>query len=160
MNAYIATTAKQRAFLTLVSEKEDPVLAQWQYGMGTMVSFTSDLSGKWSGEWPAWGKWGSFLNQLVTITLPKFESGPYTLTPDNSGEETVIMLESASQNHLPLSVDVVSENGEIVDANTKLVAPGEYEIIIPKQSGMYFISVKQENNEGITNLYQTGFTVP
>ncbi|MBK5445879.1 VWA domain-containing protein [Peribacillus sp. TH24] len=160
MNAYIATTTKQRAFLPLVSEKEDPVLAQWQYGMGTTVAFTSDLSGKWSGDWPAWGKWGSFLNQLVTITLPKFESEPYTLTQENSGEETVIMLESASQNNLPLSANVVSENGQIVDANTKLVAPGKYEIIIPKQSGMYYISVKQENNEGGTNLYQTGFTVP
>ncbi|WP_252430686.1 hypothetical protein [Peribacillus butanolivorans] len=160
MNAYIATTTKQRAFLPLVSEKEDPVLAQWQYGMGTTVAFTSDLSGKWSGDWPVWGKWGSFLNQLVTITLPKFESEPYTLTQENSGEETVIMLESASQNNLPLSANVVSENGQIVDANTKLVAPGKYEIIIPKQSGMYYISVKQENNEGGTNLYQTGFTVP
>lgn len=98
--------------------------------------------------------------KLVTITLPKFESEPYTLTQENSGEETVIILESASQNNLPLSANVVSENGQIVDANTKLVAPGQYEIIIPKQSGMYYISVKQENNEGGTNLYQTGFTVP
>ncbi|WP_152952246.1 hypothetical protein [Peribacillus butanolivorans] len=72
----------------------------------------------------------------------------------------MIILESASQNNLPLSANVVSENGQIVDANTKLVAPGQYEIIIPKQSGMYYISVKQENNEGGTNLYQTGFTVP
>ncbi|MFF5398057.1 hypothetical protein ACFY5J_08375 [Peribacillus butanolivorans] len=99
MNAYIATTTKQRAFLPLVSEKEDPVLAQWQYGMGTTVAFTSDLSGKWSGDWPAWGKWGSFLTQLVTITLPKFEREPCTLKQENSGEETVIMLESASQNN-------------------------------------------------------------
>ncbi|MED3688887.1 hypothetical protein P4534_08685 [Peribacillus butanolivorans] len=109
------------------------------------MAFTSDLSGKWSGDWPTWGKWGSFLNQLVTITLPKFESEPYTLTQENSGEETVIMLESASQNNSPLSANVVSENGQIVDANTKLVAPGKYEIIIPKQSCMYYISVKQEN---------------
>ncbi|MFF5398058.1 hypothetical protein ACFY5J_08370 [Peribacillus butanolivorans] len=49
---------------------------------------------------------------------------------------------------------MVSGNGQIVDANTKLVAPGKYQ-----QSGMYYISVKQENNEGGTNLYQTGFTV-
>ncbi|MFD4928001.1 hypothetical protein ACFWMS_03600 [Peribacillus butanolivorans] len=110
------------------------------------MAFTSDLSGKWSGDWPAWGMWGSFLNQLVTIMLSKFESEPYTLTQENSGEETVIMLESASQNNSPLSANVVSENGQIVDANIKLVAPGKYEIIIPKQSGMYYISVKQENN--------------
>ncbi|WP_152952245.1 hypothetical protein [Peribacillus butanolivorans] len=64
INANIATTTKQCAFLPLVSEKDDPVLVLWQYGMGTTVAFTSDLSGKWSGDWPAWGKWGSFLNQI------------------------------------------------------------------------------------------------
>lgn len=160
MNAYIATTAKQRTLQSLISEKEDPVLAEWQYGMGTTAAFTSDVSGKWSGDWPAWDKWGSFLNQLITNTLPKFESEPYMLTQDNSGQETVINLESSSQNHLPISANVVSENGEKVDTNTKLIAPGKYEIIIPKQSGMYFLSVNQDTNDGGTNLYQTGFTVP
>lgn len=161
MNAYIATTAKERALQTLISEKEDPVLAEWQYGMGTTAAFTSDISGKWSGDWPAWGKWGSFLNQLITNTLPKFESEPYMLTQDNSGEETVIKLESSTQNNMPLSVNVVSEKGEKVEANTKLIAPGKYEINMPKKSGMYFLSVKQDTNDGgVVNLYQTGFTVP
>ncbi|WP_407407762.1 VWA domain-containing protein [Peribacillus sp.] len=160
MNAYIATTAKQRALQSLISEKEDPVLAEWQYGMGTTAAFTSDISGKWSGDWPAWGKWGTFLNQLITNTLPKFESEPYMLTQDNGGEETVINLESSTQNHLPVSANVVSEKGEEVDVNTKLIAPGKYEVIMPKQSGMYFLSIKQDTKGGSTNLYQTGFTVP
>ncbi|MGE7601822.1 VWA domain-containing protein [Peribacillus sp. NPDC097675] len=160
MNAYIATTAKQRALSSLISEKEDPVLAEWQYGMGTTAAFTSDISGKWSGEWPVWDRWGTFLNQLITNTLPKFESEPYMLTQDNSGEETVIKLESSTQNHLPVSVNVLSEKGEKIDVNTKLIAPGKHEVIMPKQSGMYFLSVEQNTNDGGTNLYQTGFTVP
>ncbi|MFJ7747016.1 VWA domain-containing protein [Peribacillus sp. NPDC097295] len=160
MNAYIATTAKQRALSSLISEKEDPVLAEWQYGMGTTAAFTSDISGKWSGDWPAWDRWGTFLNQLITNTLPKFESEPYMLTQDNSGENTVIRLESSTQNHLPVSVNVLSEKGEKIDVNTKLIAPGKHEVIMPKQSGMYFLSVEQNSNDGGTNLYQTGFTVP
>ena len=160
MNAYIATTAKQRALSSLISEKEDPVLAEWQYGMGTTAAFTSDISGKWSGSWPAWDKWGTFLNQLITNTLPKFESEPYMLTQENSSDETMIKLESSTQNHLPISVNVISETGEKVDANTKPIAPGKHEIIMPKQPGTYFLSVEQDTDDGGTNLYQTGFSVP
>lgn len=160
MNAYIATTAKQRALSSLISEKEDPVLVEWQYGMGTTAAFTSDISGKWSGSWPAWDKWGIFLNQLITNTLPKFESEPYMLTQENSGDETIIKLESSTQNYLPVSVNAISETGEKVDANTKPIAPGKHEIIIPKQPGTYFLSVEQDTDDGGTNLYQTGFSVP
>ncbi len=160
MNAYIATTAKQLAWQPLLSAKEDPILAEWQYGMGTTIAFTSDLTGKWSGNWPRWENWGLFLNQLITKTLPKYDSEPYTITMDHSGEETVLSLQSATSNLKPLSVSVVSENGESVDSNTKLVAPGKYEITVPKQTGMYFLSVKQEHEDGSRNLYQTGFTIP
>lgn len=160
MNAYIATTAKQRSDPVLLSTKEDPVLAEWQYGMGTTIAFTSDLTGKWSGDWPHWQNWGSFLNQLITKTLPKYDSEPYAITMDHSGEETVLTLQAATNNLNPLSTSIVSEKGESVNHNTKLVAPGKYEITVPKQTGMYFLSVQQENTDGSPNLYQTGFTIP
>lgn len=160
MNAYIATTAKQRSDQVLLSTKEDPVLAEWQYGMGTTIAFTSDLTGKWSGDWPHWQNWGSFLNQLITKTLPKYDSEPYAITMDHSGEETILTLQAATNNLNPLSASIVSEKGVSVNHNTKLVAPGKYEITVPKQTGMYFLSVQQENIDGSPNLYQTGFTIP
>ena len=49
MNAYIGTTAKQGATVIAESEKEDPVLAEWQYGLGKTFAFTADSTGKWTG---------------------------------------------------------------------------------------------------------------
>ncbi|MBW9235255.1 hypothetical protein JQK62_24205, partial [Leptospira santarosai] len=49
LNAYIATTAKQTAAVVAESTKEDPVIAEWMYGLGRTIAYTSDSSGAWSG---------------------------------------------------------------------------------------------------------------
>jgi Ca-activated chloride channel homolog len=160
MNAYIATTAKQRASVPFLSEKEDPVLAEWQYGLGHTIAFTSDFSGKWSGDWARWEKWPLFINHLVTRTLPQYESEPYkvTLTKDKGG--TTIGLESASSDGLPIETSVVSEQGKVIGTNSRLVAPGKYQLALPEASGMYFLNIKRTDQNGDVQVYQTGFTVP
>ncbi|WP_080846473.1 VWA domain-containing protein [Cytobacillus gottheilii] len=160
MNAYIATTPKDRAQVPLLSEKEDPVLAQWRYGMGQSIAFTSDLSGKWSGDWARWEKWPQFLNEMVTKTLPQFDSEPFSIRVDKTAENTVLTVESHSSQTLPIEAAIISEDGEEVDASTNIVAPGEYEIIVPESSGMYFLSIAQTDENGQLHAYQTGFTIP
>jgi Ca-activated chloride channel homolog len=160
MNAYIATTAKSRAQVPFLSEKEDPVLAEWQYGMGHTIAFTSDFSGKWSGDWARWEKWPLFVGHLVTRTLPQYDTEPYKVSLDKSDGATVVHLESVSGNSLPIEATVVSESGEKVDTNTKLVAPGKYQLLLPDGDGMYFLNVKQTDQNGEVHVYQTGFTVP
>lgn len=160
MNAYIATTAKNRASLPLVSTKDDPVLAEWQYGMGKTIAFTSDLSGKWAGDWARWEKWPVFLNQLVANTLPQYESEPFSLEVVRSNEGTVLTVQSAAKTSLPMEAAVVSEKGEPIETNVKLSAPGKYEITIPEKAGMFYLSLKQTDAAGDMNMYQTGFTIP
>jgi Ca-activated chloride channel homolog len=160
MNAYIATTPKSRANVPFMSEKEDPVLAEWQYGMGQSIAFTSDFSGKWSGDWARWEKWPAFVSHLVTRTLPQYETEPYKITLDKKAGNTIVELQSPSGNSLPLETAVVSDKGERVATNTRLVAPGKYELTLPDSSGMYFLNVKQTDQSGNVHVYQTGFTVP
>jgi Ca-activated chloride channel homolog len=160
MNAYIATTAKPRASVPFLSEKEDPVLAEWQYGLGHTIAFTSDFSGKWSGDWARWEKWPLFVNHLVTRTLPQYETDPYKVTLTKGIDGTVIGLESASSDGLPIETSVVSEEGKVVGASSRLIAPGKYQLSLPDGTGMYFLNIKKTDQNGNVQVYQTGFTVP
>nr|WP_275695560.1 VWA domain-containing protein [Fredinandcohnia sp. SECRCQ15] len=160
MNAYIATTSKSRAQTPFISEKEDPVLAEWQYGMGHTIAFTSDFSGKWSGDWARWEKWPLFINHLVTRTLPQYETEPYKISLTKNDGNTIVTLEGSTHNSLPIETTVLSEKGESIEVNTKLVAPGKYELMMPDSSGLYFLNVRQTNQAGDIHVYQTGFTVP
>ncbi|GLB59378.1 VWA domain-containing protein [Cytobacillus sp. NCCP-133] len=160
MNAYISTTAKARSQVPVMSEKDDPVLAEWQYGMGRTIAFTSDSAGKWSGDWALWEKWPFFINQLVTKTLPQYESEPYRVSVEKRAGNTVLRLESANSKSLPIGTSIVSETGEQIEANTRLIAPGKYEAVMPEDAGMYFLNIKQTDHNGGVQIHQTGFTIP
>jgi Ca-activated chloride channel homolog len=99
---------------------------------------------------------------MVTRTLPQYETEPYRVSLDKKEGSTIVSLEAANGggHTLPLETNVVSENGEQIATNTKLVAPGKYELSIPDSSGMYFLNVKQTDQTGNLHVYQTGFTVP
>ena len=45
---YNGTTIKSAAQSVLVSARDDPLLAQWQYGLGRSVAWTSDSTGRWA----------------------------------------------------------------------------------------------------------------
>ena len=48
---YVATTPKPRAETPLWTDKGDPLLAHWQYGLGRAVAFTSDAKARWGKQW-------------------------------------------------------------------------------------------------------------
>ncbi|ALC91008.1 hypothetical protein AM500_15345 [Bacillus sp. FJAT-18017] len=160
MNAYIAATPKTRATVPILSQKEDPVLAEWQYGLGKTLAFTSDVTGKWSGDWARWEGWPAFLNQIVSASLPQYDSEPFSVSVAKEGGETLVTLKSASTEVFPVEASLLSETGTSVDANMKLVAPGEYELSFPSKPGMYYLSLKQTGKKGEVQMYRTGFSVP
>ncbi|MDV2888063.1 hypothetical protein RYX45_23145, partial [Alkalihalophilus pseudofirmus] len=86
-----------------------PILAQWQYGLGTTLAFTSDMTGKWSGDWAKWKNWGPFLNQMVTKSLPKYESEPFSFTLDKEADNTVVHVKTEASQFLPTEVSIVSQ---------------------------------------------------
>nr|WP_233711364.1 VWA domain-containing protein [Lederbergia citrisecunda] len=160
MNAYIAVTPKATSHMILSSDKEDPILAEWQFGLGRTIAYTSDLSGKWAGNWAKWGEWPHFINQLMSRTLPTYNSEPYTIHVENRNGQTVIQLQSSNSEQGPIETAVISQSGEQIDASMKITAPGKYELAMDHNPGMYFLRINQFSEEGEEKLYKTGFAVP
>ncbi|MHB8959170.1 MAG: glutamine amidotransferase [Candidatus Limnocylindrales bacterium] len=67
---YDGTTAKAAAQTVLVTARDDPLLAQWQYGLGRAVAWTSDATGRWAKGWVGWNGFSRFFRQLVGWTFP------------------------------------------------------------------------------------------
>lgn len=74
LDGYVATTPKPAAQLVLISHKDDPVLAVWQYGLGRVVAWTSDALGLWTTKWLQWSDSARWWANLVTWTLPSPDS--------------------------------------------------------------------------------------
>ncbi|WP_062105273.1 VWA domain-containing protein [Bacillus niameyensis] len=160
MNAYIAVTPKDTAQIILSSTKDDPILAEWQYGLGRTVAFTSGLDAQWAGSWTTWEKWPLFLNHLITRTLPTFNDEPFAVHVNIRDSQAIIQLTSSDGDMAPIEVAIVSQTGEAMDASTKMISPGKHEVAIEQVPGEYFLRIKQMTEDGEEKLYKTGFTIP
>ena len=152
MNAYIATTPKQTAKVLAESEKEDPVLAEWLYGLGRTIAFTSDSTGKWSGDLARWDNWGDFWNTAVSRLLPAYSEVPFTI--QNPRMES-LQLQTQGKSSF-IEVAAVNEKGEELSVTTEPIAPGKSRVTVESEPGFVFFRISNEQDA----VYQTGISVP
>ncbi|MEM9373113.1 MAG: VWA domain-containing protein, partial [Planctomycetota bacterium] len=53
------------SLVTLRGKEEDPIAAQWQYGLGRVGVFTSDATTRWASGWIGWQGYKQFWEQQV-----------------------------------------------------------------------------------------------
>ena len=153
MNAYIATTPKQTASVIAESEKEDPVLAEWMYGLGRTIAFTSDSTGEWSGDFARWSNWGDFWNTAVSRLLPSYSEVPFTI--QKSSDESFTVMDPTGKSSF-LEVAVVNEKGEELTTTSEPLAPGKARVTVDSEPGLVFFRISNEQDA----VYQAGISIP
>lgn len=164
---YNGTTPKASAHVSLVSPRGDPILAQWQYGLGRAVAWTSDLKGQWASDWVSWAKFNAFTAQMVNWALP---------VPFDENLQVNLSIDGSA---LHIQVDATDEQGQpqdLVATEVTLIAPdlstqstpleqsaaGHYEGHKSiGEPGTYLLQVVQRDAEGNPIAQQTaGLIVP
>jgi uncharacterized membrane protein len=146
---YNGTTAKPAAQTVLVSPRDDPLLAQWQYGLGRSVAWTSDSTGRWAASWLGWDGFTRFFTQLVSWTFPGEDAGGIEASFVTRGGTTVLRVESVEPDGSPRDFYTTLATiitPDLADATVRLdqVAPGVYEIVLGDVgAGAYAIRVTQ-----------------
>ena len=150
LRGYNATTAKGTATVALLSSRDDPVLAQWQYGLGRSVAWTSDVRQRWAADWVGTETFGTFAAQLVAWTLPPEDEQGITarFTPRGDGSLAVEVEslddEGAPRNFYRSVVRVVSPDLEPQQTTLEQTGPGRYEgTIRAEDAGAYLVRIAQ-----------------
>lgn len=153
MNAYIATTAKRTATIVGESHKEDPVLAEWMYGLGRTIAFTSDSTGRWTGDFAKWGGYSEFWNTAVARLLPAYEEVPYLITHERGGIYTVT---DSSRTAAFLDIAIIDEEGKEVPFIAEPLAPGKMRVTVDAKPGLVFFGISDDKG----GLFEAGVSVP
>ncbi len=146
---YNGTTAKPAAQTVLVTSRDDPLLAQWQYGLGRSVAWTSDSTGRWAKDWLAWPGFDKFFSQLVSWTFPGDETDGIEATFQTKDGRTSLHIQSVEADGSPRDfyqthAVMVGPDLEPHDVALSQVAPGEYEATLGEvDPGAYAIRVTQ-----------------
>ena len=171
---YNGTTIKPNAELILKSPAGDPILAQWQYGLGRSVAWTPDIKGRWATDWVQWSKFAQFAGQLIGWTIPR-EASPGLETqfvPQASrsaaGEDVGLRIESSDlagspRNFLSTSVTITGTNMPARQETIVQQSPGVYGgVANDLPEGVYQVRVEQKEpttGKVIANK-ETGLVVP
>lgn len=163
---YVTTTAKPTSEVLLATERGDPLLATWRYGLGKTAAFMSDAKARWAADWLRWPGYGRFWAQLVRDTMwstmqrgnetqVRYASGVVRLTVDSVTEEGAFVdgLETTAQAVLP--------DLGLRDLTLEQIAPGRYEIAMPIAStGSYLFRIRQTtgNPAGGDRIAYTEYT--
>lgn len=165
LRGYVCTTPKGRAETPLVSDKGDPILAHWQYGLGRAVAFTSDAKARWGRDWLGWGKYRQFWSQIGQWSMRRLENADFTSDVTIDRGEGHLSVEALDQkgdyrNFLNLQTVVVSPKGERQTVRLEQTGPGHYEARFPtKEVGSYLLNLMQLENGKLAGSQTLGASI-
>ena len=150
LSGYLAATEKSLATVSLMSDREDPILAWWQYGAGRVVAFMADSRGAWTSEFLQWDQAAAFYGGMAAFTLPGEErEGQLTTERQGDALRIVYTAPEGAQTGLSTSVTALLPDGTQTQLALQESAPGAYEgEIAAAQLGAYALRVEQRDASG------------
>jgi uncharacterized membrane protein len=147
---YVTTRPKPTSELILTTEKGDPLLSWWRYGLGMSVAFTSDAKSRWSAEWLSWQGYSKFWAQVVRHAMRKSDAkGMYVQLDQKDGVAKVtldaIKTDGKYLNEAIAELTVIEPRGGERKLAMTQIAPGRYVGEFPADKpGTYHVSVTQQ----------------
>jgi uncharacterized membrane protein len=164
--AYNLTSDKPLARTLMRTQKDDPLLATWQYGLGTSLAFTSDAQPKWAQRWVAWPQFDAFWSQVLRSTLRKSGKLNYAVETRREGGQVVMEMQAFDAqgnpvNFLQPEVKVSEPNGKILNLILQQESPGRYNGRFDLSGiGDYLLTVTERDPNGSVRVSTSGFAVP
>ena len=128
---YNATKPKPTAEILLTTERGEPLLATWRYGLGQSAAFTSDAKARWAAEWLGWPGYGKFWTQFVRGLMRKSDQATFQITTREIADRLEISIDAIKPdgsflNQLPVSVNMLGPDGATQTLAATQDAPGSY----------------------------------
>jgi hypothetical protein len=174
LGGYVGTaerdSLKSPAITSLISDKDDPVYAVWQYGLGRSAAFTSDSKPRWAAGWMNWPGFGQFWTQSFRDALRSGLAGglkPRIEITAGRGHVSVEALtgEGEPRNNLQLRCQIVAPNLSTTEITLDQTAAGEYEGEFQAVGrGAYLVNITADDGQmrataGAVNSYSPEFNI-
>jgi Mg-chelatase subunit ChlD/CheY-like chemotaxis protein len=153
LRGYVLTYPKPRAELLMVADK-DPLLVSWRYGLGRVMAFTSDLSGRWGKDWVTWQGFPQWAGQLARDTMRRVLETRMRTEFKPEGDAVNFVADFFSNegkflNHLKLRGNITAPNQTTQEKPLQQMAPGRYKTqFSPSQRGIHLLTVYAEGESG------------
>jgi hypothetical protein len=88
----------QYPIVRVSEEGTDPILAHWNHGLGKVVAFTSDTTGRWGSAWVSWSGFQPFWERVVRWLMRPAAPDSLILRTRIDGDDAVVELDATGVN--------------------------------------------------------------
>jgi uncharacterized membrane protein len=162
---YVTTRAKVTSEVILATEKGDPLLVWWRYGLGMTGAFTSDAKSRWAAEWLPWPGYSKFWAQVVRHMMRKGDAKGAAVEIVHRAGRATLTLDAADPtgrflNGVETEMTLIDPQLGTRKLPLLQTAPGRYmaEFDTPR-SGAYHVELKQKNNGQELSRQSRGLSV-
>ncbi|NJN68530.1 MAG: VWA domain-containing protein [Chloroflexaceae bacterium] len=164
LHGYNATEPRPSARTILVTPDGRPLLAQWQYGLGRSVAWTSDLKARWAREWMTWEQFSRFGGDLLDLLLPPQQAEGLSLEAHAEGHQAVFNLTIQNSGLLQQDTQVqgrlLNPDDESFSLDFVQVGVGRYRAVVPVDlPGSYLAQVAVVGGEEPAGTVSGGLVV-
>ena len=142
---------KPEAQTILEAPDEDPLLVQWQYGLGRSAVFASDAKDRWAANWIGWNGYDLFWSNILRDLLPRVATTETLTEYDTAKDEIVIRYFPSDRTGLqeePLELYAVGPQGYTHVTPTRQIPEG-YEARFPVKGLFGLFRIRPENESRI-----------
>jgi len=150
ISGYVGSSAKDAAVVVLQAQG-DPIYAQWDYGEGTVGSFTSDLNGTWTSNFFTDANATKFIKNVVQnlISTENMQSEfEVSFARDNYTNVINVVTSSANgQNKVAALITYPDDTSKIIELT--LTSNNTYSAVIPDYGveGLYKIDLTKTSGK-------------
>jgi Ca-activated chloride channel homolog len=162
---YVMTRPKPTCEVILATEKGDPLLVWWRYGLGMTVAFTSDAKSRWAAEWLTWPGYSKFWAQLVRNTMRKGDAKGVAVQVEQRGGKATITLDAVDPagrflNQADAEMTVIDPQLRSRKLPLAQTAPGRYVASLDvSKSGAYHLELTQKKSGQVLYRQSRGVSV-
>lgn len=136
------------------NEDADPIVAQWQFGLGRAMVFTSDATTRWSTDWTTWSGFRAFWDQHIRWVMRPTGSADVHTVLQTEGDRTRVIMSAVDGNGEPMdfarfSGRVLGPGGKAERVEIVQTGPGRYEgSFASGDAGAYLFASSYEGGSG------------
>ncbi len=162
---YVMTRPKPTCEVILSTEKGDPLLAWWRYGLGMTAAFTSDAKSRWSAEWMTWEGFGKFWTQVIRHTMRKSDARGIIVDVQRNGKQTTLNVDAVDElgqflNSADVELTLINPNLKRESFQLEQTAPGRYHTEFETDaSGAWHMEIALKKNDQVIYRQSRGLTV-
>jgi Mg-chelatase subunit ChlD len=122
LDGYNYAETKPDAQAVLVTAREDPLLATWQYGLGRVIAWTADDGTDFAAGLRAWPEYDAFFTSMLRWALPDPDARPVSVTAEQDGGTLRFLVETGAARGEPV---------DLAGASLTVALPGQEPVQLP-----------------------------